>query len=204
MVLGAQWDLETDTSINEIRKEMSVREVMTTNVVVANINSNVLEIAREMICHEVGSVIITDDNDPVGIITETDIISKVVINNMVPSAVMAGTIMSSPIIATKPSTSVIEAAEQMTRCNIRRLVVIDGDRMVGIITDRDILSISPGLNIILENLIELHRDESESDFEEETGIDRGICQRCGAYTDLTLMNGLMLCEDCKEEEGYYD
>lgn len=202
MVLGAQWDLETDTSVNEIRKEMSVREVMATNVVVANINSSVLEIAREMIGQEVGSVIITDDNDPVGIITEADIISKVVINDMVPSAVMADTIMSSPIIATKPSTSVIEAAEQMTRCNIRRLAVIDGDRMVGIITDRDILTISPGLNTILENLIELHRDES--DFEEETGVDRGICQRCGAYTDLTLMNGLMLCEDCKEEEGYYD
>lgn len=202
MVLGVQRDLETDISFKEIHKEMSVREVMTTNVVVADINSNVLEIAREMICQEISSVIIIDDNDPVGIITEMDIISKVVINNMVPSSVMAGTIMSSPIIATKPSISVIEAAEQMTRCNIRRLAVIDGDRMVGIITDRDILTISPGLNTILESLIELHRDESN--FEEEPGIERGICQRCGAYTDLTLMNGLMLCEDCKEEEGYYD
>lgn len=202
MVLGAQWDLETDASINEIRKEMSVREVMTSNVVVANINSSVLEIAREMICQKVGSVIVTDDDDPVGIITEADIISKVVVNNMVPSTVVAGKIMSSPIIATKPSTNVIEAAEQMTRCNIRRLAVIDGDRMVGIITDRDILTISPGLNTILESLIELHRDEDN--FVEESGIERGICQRCGAYTDLTLMNGLMLCEDCKEEEGYYD
>ncbi|MCC7575717.1 MAG: CBS domain-containing protein [Methanomethylovorans sp.] len=202
MVLGAQWDVETDTSINEIRKEMSVREVMTSNVVVANINSSVLEIAREMINQNVGSVIITDDGDPVGIITETDIISKVVVNNMMPSTIMAGKIMSSPIIATKPSTNVIEAAEQMTRCNIRRLAVIDGGRMVGIITDRDILTISPGLNTILESLIELHRDEDN--FVEESGIERGICQRCGAYTDLTLMNGLMLCEDCKEEEGYYD
>ena len=202
MVLGAQWDLETDTSVREIRKEMSVREVMTTNVVVANINFSVLEIAQQMIRQNVDSVIVTEDDDPVGIITETDIISKVVINNMIPNTVVAGTIMSSPIIATKPSTNVIEAAEQMTRCNIRRLAVIDGDRMVGIITDRDLLAISPGLNTILESLIELHRDESN--FEEETGVERGICQRCGAYTDLTLMNGLMLCEDCKEEEGYYD
>ncbi len=202
MVLGAQWDLETDASINEIRKEMSVREVMTSKLVVANINSSVLEIAREMISQNVGSVIITDDVGPVGIITETDIISKVVINNMMPGTVMAGQIMSSPIIATKPSTNVIEAAEQMTRCNIRRLAVIDGDRIVGIITDRDILIVSPGLNTILESLIELHRDENN--FVEESGIERGICQRCGAYTDLALMNGLMLCEDCKEEEGYYD
>jgi CBS domain-containing protein len=202
MVLGAQWDLETDASINEIRKEMSVREVMTSKLVVANINSSVLEIAREMISQNVGSVIITDDVGPVGIITETDIISKVVINNMMPGTVMAGQIMSSPIIATKPSTNVIEAAEQMTRCNIRRLAVIDGDRIVGIITDRDILIVSPGLNTILESLIELHRDENN--FVEESGIERGICQRCGAYTDLTQMNGLMICEDCKEEEGYYD
>ncbi|AGB50562.1 putative signal-transduction protein containing cAMP-binding and CBS domains [Methanomethylovorans hollandica DSM 15978] len=202
MVLGAQWDLETDASIDEIRKEMSVHEVMTSKLVVANINSSVLEIAREMISQNVGSVIITDDIGPVGIITETDIISKVVINNMMPGTVMAGQIMSSPIIATKPSTNVIEAAEQMTRCNIRRLAVIDGDRIVGIITDRDILIVSPGLNTILESLIELHRDENN--FVEESGIERGICQRCGAYTDLTQMNGLMICEDCKEEEGYYD
>lgn len=73
-----------------------------------------------MISQNVGSVIITDDVGPVGIITETDIISKVAINNMMPGTVMAGQIMSSPIIATKPSTNVIEAAEQMTRCNIRR------------------------------------------------------------------------------------
>ncbi|MGB3908516.1 MAG: CBS domain-containing protein [Methanomethylovorans sp.] len=203
MVLGAQWNLGTDTSINKVRKEMSVREIMTSSVVVANINSSVLEIAQEMISQKVGSVIITDNDDnPVGIITETDIISKVVINNMVPSTVMAGTIMSSPIIATKPSTGVIEAAEQMTRCNIRRLAVKDGDKIVAIITDRDILTISPSLNTILESLIELHRDENS--FVDESGIERGICQRCGAYTDLTLMNGLMLCEDCKEEEGYYD
>jgi CBS domain-containing protein len=60
--------LETDTSVREIRKEMSVREVMTTNVVVANINSSVLEIAQEMIRQNVDSVIITEDDDPVGII----------------------------------------------------------------------------------------------------------------------------------------
>jgi predicted transcriptional regulator len=202
MVLRAQGDLETDISVKEINKEVSVHEIMNTNVVVVDIHSNVLNVAKQMISHQVDSVIVVDDTDPVGIITETDIISKIVIRDIIPSTVSANSIMSSPIIATKPSADVIEAAEHMTRCNIRKLAVLDGDKMVGILTDQDILAVSPSLNTILKNLIELHQDENN--FEDEPNIERGICQRCGAYTDLTLMNGLMICEDCKDEEGYYD
>ena len=55
---------------------------------------------------------------------------------------------------------------------------------------------------ILEGMIELHH---ENNIQYEPEFERGICQRCGTLVDsLTDVNGLMLCEDCKEEEGYYD
>ncbi|MBN2110136.1 MAG: CBS domain-containing protein [Methanosarcinaceae archaeon] len=202
MVLNTQRDLETEVSVKEIQNEMTVKEAMTKEILVMDACSSVLEVAREMAGRNADSVIVIEDGDTVGIITERDIVSKTVARNMLPGEMLARDIMSSPIISIRPSTGIIEAAELMVRSDIRRLAVMDGNIMLGMITDRDIMAISPGLNTILVNLIEMNR---ERDFVSETGVERGICQRCGALTDnLAEVNGIPMCEDCREEEGYYD
>ncbi len=64
------------------------------------------------------------------------------------------------------------------------------------------MSVAPGLNTILEDLIELNRTD---DLIDGTKSEQGICQRCGALTEsLVFQNGRMMCEDCREDEGYYD
>lgn len=202
MVVNEQRDLETDVSIKEIENEMSVKELMTRDIFVVDADATVLEVAREMTDRNADSVIVVDNGDTAGIITEKDIVSKTVAKNRLPGEMSAMEIMSSPIIAIRPSTGIIEAAELMVKSDIRRLAVMDGNAILGMITYRDIMAISPGLNTILQNLIELHL---EGDFLKETDVERGICQRCGALSDnLTEVNGLNLCEDCSEEEGYYD
>lgn len=202
MVLSVQNNMETDISIQEIQNEMLVKEIMSKDIFGIDITTSVLEAARKIAETYSGSLIVTEDGDSIGIITEHDIITKTVVRNVLPSEMTAGEIMSSPIIATKPSKSIIEAAEMMVKSNIRRLAVMEDDRIVGMITDRDILVIAPGLTTILEGLIELNH---ENNICREAELERGICQRCGALVDsLTDINGLMLCEDCKEEEGYYD
>ncbi|WP_235856323.1 CBS domain-containing protein [Methanolobus halotolerans] len=202
MVLNAQRDLETDVSIREIQNGMAVKEAMTKEIFVMNADASVLEVAREMADNNADNVIVVEDGDSVGIITENDIVSKTVVRNILPAEILARDIMSSPIISIKPSTGIIEAAELMIKSDIRRLAVMEGNLILGMITDRDILSISPGLNTILVNLIEMNR---ERDFLQETAVERGICQRCGALADnLTEVNGVPMCEDCREEEGYYD
>jgi signal-transduction protein with cAMP-binding, CBS, and nucleotidyltransferase domain len=200
--LNTQRDLETDVSIKEIQNEMSVKELMTKDIFAIDADATVLEVAREMTDRNADSVIVVDDGDIIGIITEKDVVSKTVARNRLPGEMDARSIMSSPIISIRPSTGIIEAAELMVKSDIRRLAVMDGNVILGMITYRDIMAISPGLNTILQNLIELHR---EGDFLRETDVERGICQRCGAMADnLTEVNGLNLCEDCSEEEGYYD
>lgn len=202
MVVNEQRDLETDVSIKEIQNEMSVKELMTKDIFVVDADATVLEVAREMTEGNTDSVIVVDNGDTAGIITEKDVVSKTVAKNRLPGEMSARDIMSSPIVAIRPSTGIIEAAELMIKSDIRRLAVMDGNIILGMITYRDIMSISSGLNTILQNLIELHR---EGDFLRETDVERGICQRCGALSDnLTEVNGLNLCEDCSEEEGYYD
>jgi CBS domain-containing protein len=202
MVLNAQNDMKTDISILEIRNEMLVKETMSKDIVDIDATASVLDVARKMAENDTNSVIVKEDGDSIGIITEHDIIIKNVIRNVLPAEMRAMEIMSSPIISIKPSTNIIEAAEMMVRSNIRRLVVMEGDQIAGMITDRDIIAIAPGLTTILEGLIELHH---ENNIQQEQEPERGICQRCSAFVDnLMDVNGLMLCEDCKEEEGYYD
>ncbi|MEZ5334284.1 MAG: CBS domain-containing protein [Methanolobus sp.] len=202
MVLSVQNNMETDISIQEIQNEMLVKEIMSKDIFDIDITTSVLEAARKIADSYSGSLIVKEDGDSIGIITEHDIITKTVVKNVLPSEMTAGEIMSSPIIATKPSTNIIEAAEMMVKSNIRRLAVMENVTIVGMITDRDIIAIAPGLTTILEGLIELNH---ENNIRHETELERGICQRCGALVDsLADVNGLMLCEDCKEEEGYYD
>ncbi len=202
MVLNAHDDMETDISRMEIQNEISVKEVMSRDIFDIDVSVSVLVVAQKMAENVTNSIVVNEDGDNIGIITEHDIITKTVVRNVLPSEMTAREIMSSPIIATRPSTDIIKAAEMMVRSNIRRLAVMEGDKIVGMITDRDILAIAPGLNTILEGLIELHH---ENNYQQISAPERGICQRCGAFVDnLMDVNGLMLCEDCKEEEGYYD
>ncbi len=202
MVIGTQWDLKASESTQQIDNDIAVRYIMSTDVFVQDIESTALDIAHEMIKTNVDSIIITQGTRAKGIITEKDLVRKVMALDKKASNVKAKDIMSSPIIAVKPFTSVIEASEIMVRARIRRLVVMEDKNVMGIISDRDILTISPSLNTILENLIEINKTENQPDTVE---FERGICQNCGSYVDnLAFVNGLMICEDCKEEQGYYD
>lgn len=193
---------DKNSSFQGIESEIPISEIMNQRVVELEVSSTVLEVASAMMENNVGSIILKKDEEAVGIITERDIVGKVTTKDATPSSITAGEIMSSPIISAEPASSVIDASKIMVKSNIRRLAVAKGGDIVGIITDRDILSISPVLNTILENLIEMNEETSLPEGG-ETG--RGICQRCGAYVDvLTETGGLMLCEDCMDDEGYFD
>jgi signal-transduction protein with cAMP-binding, CBS, and nucleotidyltransferase domain len=163
------------------------------DVIKLDVSGTVLEGARAMTGNGKDSLIVTRDGKPAGIITEHDIVEKVTAKGIAPAEVTCEEIMSSPIISAGPATSVIEASSIMVKSKIRRLAVLQGDDIAGIVTDRDILTISPILNTILESLIEMN-EETKASGNGETG--RGICQRCGSYVDvLKETNGLMLCED---------
>lgn len=202
MVLKVQDDMETDISIMEMHNEMSVKEIMSKHIICMDGTASVLDVAKKMAEKDTGSIIVNEDGDSTGIITESDIITKTVARNALPAEMTAREIMSTPIIATKPTTNMIEAAEMMVRSEIRRLAVMEGDKIIGMVTDRDIIAIAPGLNTILKGMIELHHENNYTQHQE---LGRGICQRCGAFVDsLTNVNESILCEGCKDEEGYYD
>jgi len=116
-----------------------VEGVMTSSVVTVERGASVREAAETMARRRIGCIIVTEKDKPVGIVTERDILEKVVARGLDSSTTKMGEIMSHPLIAVKPDESIIKAARTMRKENIRRLIVLDNERLVGVVTERDLL-----------------------------------------------------------------
>jgi CBS domain-containing protein len=125
--------------VSVVSEIMPKREVVTVDI---NDNPSVLDVAKLMAKHRIGSVVVVEDssnNKPIGIITERDIIKKVLAQNKVADQVAVRHIMSSPLIAVKSIDSIDTAAEAMAKNKVKRLVVQEQDgAMIGILSVSDI------------------------------------------------------------------
>jgi CBS domain-containing protein len=121
---------------------ISVFSIMTRDVKTEKEDQNVLTACRIMYENNIGCIIIvkSDNNNtkPVGIITERDIVRT--LGSLKASSLRTSLrdIMSKPLVNVSINSSVRDAIQTMQQKNIRRLIVSDGDEMVGIITDKDI------------------------------------------------------------------
>lgn len=115
-----------------------VREIMTPSVISVEGSSTVSEAAKVMVEREVGSVIVTEAGRPVGILTERDVLKRVVMRGLDPSKTKVKEVMSSPLVTVSADAYITDAGRLMAERNIRRLVVLEGGRMVGVITQKDV------------------------------------------------------------------
>ena len=118
---------------------MRVGEVMTRRVVTIPSTATAQEASELMDRENIGSLVVVEEARPVGIITERDLVRKVLARRRDPKEVKVSEIMSRPLIYVTPDAFLSEAAGLMGRHNIRRLPVIEGDRLVGIITMYDVI-----------------------------------------------------------------
>jgi CBS domain-containing protein len=112
---------------------------MTETVVTAPPERTVREIAEMMRERNVGSVVLIEDQRPVGFLTDRDLTVSVLADGR-DLGDHAADHASSPVITANAEMQVEEAAELMVRHAVRRLVIVDGDRLTGIITLDDIAS----------------------------------------------------------------
>lgn len=180
-----------------IRGRLLVGDIMTKSLITLPDNSNAKKVAIAMSGNDVGSVIITKDGHPVGIITERDLVERVIARGLKPESTLAKSIMSSPVSVIDPKAEVMEAARKMAKLRIRRLVVVERGDMTGIITSRDILSTAPEL---IEVLTEARRNGLIPSKKGE--LLAGYCDNCEEWSDtLNEANGQFLCEECRMESG---
>lgn len=178
---------------------MLVKDVMSSPVITVDEKETVDKIAQFMETHQLGCIIVTDkDGRPLGIITEKDLVTRVLAKNKLPGKIIAKDVMTSPLITINPDETLSNTARQMSRLNVRRLGVVYKNDLVGIISSKDVLAITPEL---LETIQEQVRIESGNMEEElESSPMAGYCDRCGQWSSwLREVEGEFLCEDCRTE-----
>lgn len=135
-----------------------VRDVMTKNVKVVRPDSSVKEVVAAMNKFDIGSVIVVQSQRPVGVITEKDILKRVVEPGLTPETLTAKQVMSSPVITIDENASINEAAKLMAKKGVKRLLVMrNNDELAGIITFSDIVAKVPDMLSLLEELVRPHR-----------------------------------------------
>jgi CBS domain-containing protein len=176
---------------------MFVRDIMSVNVVTMSPDATIFDVAILMAKIDIGSVLITDKDRPLGIITESDIVRRVITAEKDPKSTAARDIMSSPIIHVEPGTALTEAMRVMARSNIRRVAVLKNDSLAGIITSRDLLRWSPELIDILVESLRLRSEGAKHEDDNEDIAYGGECDSCGEYsTELIEEDGEYLCVNC--------
>ncbi len=132
---------------------MMVRDVMTKNPRVVRRDTSVQEVVVTMNKFNISSVIVVQEERPVGIITHKDIVSKIVQPRIPPDAVTAREVMSAPVVTIIEDASIEEAAKLMAKKRIKKLPVVRGDKLVGIITSMDLVREAPKLVELMESLL---------------------------------------------------
>lgn len=130
-----------------------VRDVMSKNVKTVRPNSTINEVVRKMNKFEIGSIIVTDGEKPVGIITERDILRRVLEVNMASEAMKAKEIMSSPILTIESQATTEEAATLMNSKRIKKIPVLEDGKLIGIVTSTDIVRSEPKMVETLSSMM---------------------------------------------------
>ena len=118
-----------------------VNEIMSKNILTLDKSTSLQEAAEHMKKLNVGCVIVTDSNNPIGIITERDFVTKIAAEGR-PLFTEIKEVMSSPLITIDPEETIWEASELMKEKLIHKLPVKKNDEIVGIVTTTDIVKIS--------------------------------------------------------------
>lgn len=185
-----------------LRTRMLVKDVMSSPVVTTSEEVPCNTIAKLMNDNKLGCIIVSNkDGKPLGMITERDLVVRVLAKNLKPAAVKARDIMTSPLATIDPEATISDAARRMSRLDIRRLGVIYKGDLVGLISSKDIIGVMPEfIEIIQEkSRIESSGAAEETIETEETPLS-GYCDHCGVYSEsLKEKNGQFLCEDCRIE-----
>ena len=117
-----------------------VKEIMKTNVISIDSSKTIKEAACVMDDSNVGCVIITKDNSPIGILTERDFVKRIAATNKDLSRPISE-VMSSPLTTINSDETVWEAAEKMKHNGIHKLPVLDDNKVTGIITTTDLVEL---------------------------------------------------------------
>lgn len=175
-----------------------VADAMTINPVILGKNTSLKECARIMEKKHVGAVLVGDKENIEGLLTEQDIVRKVIGKGINPLKKHIGDFMETKLFKIKPETDIFEALIMMRDKNIRHLPVFDGKKFRGLLTLKDILKIQPRLFDLMVSKFELREEQRKPIFKPKEK--EGICNICGDYSEeLFKVEETLMCRKCKAQ-----
>ena len=114
-----------------------VKHVTSRELISLDLNKNSKQAVELMLANDIGSVIVTEYEKPVGIVTDRDVLKRGGL--LQGKNISVGTYMSTPLVTIDVDAPIGEAAEVMEEKDIRRLIVVENEEIVGIVTQKDLL-----------------------------------------------------------------
>lgn len=180
--------------MGEVKSGCKVIDAMTTRPVTASPTTTLRECAKMMKRHRIGSLIIRNAGDDgiIGILTVRDLVAAFAEHESL-EQLRANDIMSRDMITIRPGADIVEALRTMHTNDVRHLPVMDGHRLVGYLTLKDVLRLEPHL---FEVMVEKY-DIRES---WHRPLEEGVCGACGGFSErLREIKGSRLCPDCAKQ-----
>ncbi|HUK28794.1 MAG TPA: CBS domain-containing protein [Candidatus Acidoferrales bacterium] len=118
--------------------EITVRQIMRT-IISIDSRAKAREAARLMVDKGIGSLVANRDGLPFGMVTERDMVEKIVATGTDPSKTTVGEIMIAPLVTIDAGAPLIDAARRMVEKQVKRLVVTEHDRIIGIVSQTDLI-----------------------------------------------------------------
>jgi CBS domain-containing protein len=147
--------LLSDQSEGEQREDslpLKVRDVMVREVITVDENSTVKEAVDIMNEFQIGSLIVLERGKAMGMVTERDFLKRVIAEGKDVMTTKVKEIMTTPLVVVEPSTDLEEAVKLMFQSKIKKLAVVDANKLVGIVTLTDIARFQPQMIRMLKQL----------------------------------------------------
>lgn len=172
---------------------VKVKEIMKKYVITVDPEATMADVSRIMTNNRVGSLVIIEGNKPVGIVTDSDIVS-VIAEGKSPKKVKVRDLERKKFITASPEDTMLHVIKLMVKNGIKRVPIIENGKLEGIVSDKEILLVSPELIEVLSEKLKVRVGMVARPRQTISGI----CEDCGNYSDdLKNVGGKWLCEDCR-------
>ncbi|MFC2175269.1 cyclic nucleotide-binding/CBS domain-containing protein [archaeon] len=174
---------------------VKVSDVMRKSVVTVKPEDSCEKALKYMVELDIGCVVVGEDHSAIGILTDSNLLERVFYDGKDPRKVLVKDVMSHPIRTIDPSADLQEASRIMRDLKIKRLPVVNKSKLVGIMTETDIIAVSPALFEIISEAVEMRCGLPEK----EVNRISGVCETCGMFSEeLSSIQGVLKCPECKE------
>jgi signal-transduction protein with cAMP-binding, CBS, and nucleotidyltransferase domain len=138
-------------ALKELLWVLRLRDVMVSPVMTTKRSAKISEAASTMCANNIGSLVVVDDYEkPAGIVTERDMLRKIIATSKSPKQTDISQIMSSPLVTGDPDMDVEYAAKLMLQKDVKRLPIVENGKLIGIVTFTDVMRAQPQIVIALE------------------------------------------------------